>query len=459
MFDILPVLLNGALVLGVLVFVHELGHFLVAKWLGVRVISFSIGMGPRLFGFTRGGTDYRLSLLPLGGFVRMAGDNPEEERTHEPGEFLEQPWWGRALITAAGPLANLVFAVILYVSLYLIGIQIPTSPTRLGGVREASVAERIGLKPGDAIVAWEGKPTANTLELSDAIGATLESKRGADPLRFQVKRVDSTIDFTIPRSQVETLIDGLQWDTGSVIGRVFIGLPAYDAGIKDGDEIIAIEGRRIAYWNDISKTLSRMPDRDVSILMRRGERTYTVVAHTNPEGKIGVEPPAPLTVRQSYPPLEAISLGSRHTLQTIGQIYAGLWSFITDPVRLRKSIAGPIAIAQVASQQASGGILELVAFAAFISLALMVMNLLPIPILDGGHIFFALIEGVRRKPLSLKTQYFFQRIGLVLLVGLVIFSLYNDLSRVTQRHQASTDISKRLTAPTPADTADAAATP
>jgi len=348
---------------------------------------------------------------------------------------------------------------VLYISLYMIGINIPASPTRLGGVREGSVAERVGLRPGDAIVGWEGRPTANTLELSDAIGTTMGGKRGETPYRFRVKREGGTVDLTVPPSEIESLLDGLQWDTGTTIGRVFIGLPAYDAGIKDGDEILAIGGKRVTYWNDISKTLTQQPDSDVPILMRRGEQTYTVVAHTNADGKIGVEPPAPLTVKQSYPPLQAISLGSRHTLQTVGQIYAGLWSFVSNPIRLRKSIAGPIAIAQVASQQASGGFVELMAFAAFISLALMVMNLLPIPILDGGHIFFALIEGVRKKPLSLKTQYFFQRIGLVLLVGLVVFSIYNDLSRVTQRHQASTDISKRLTAPTPADTADAAVTP
>ncbi|HTM01128.1 MAG TPA: site-2 protease family protein, partial [Candidatus Omnitrophota bacterium] len=116
----LPTLLYGALVLGVLVFVHELGHFLVAKWLGVRVLSFSIGMGPRLVGFRAGETDYRISLLPLGGFVRMAGDNPEEEREGDAGEFLEKPWWARALITVAGPLANLLFAMILFFGLYTI---------------------------------------------------------------------------------------------------------------------------------------------------------------------------------------------------------------------------------------------------------------------------------------------------------------------------------------------------
>ena len=130
----LPTLLYGALVLGVLVFVHELGHFLVAKWLGVRVLSFSIGMGPRLFGFRAGETDYRISLLPLGGFVRMAGDNPEEEREGDAGEFLEKPWWARALITVAGPLANLIFAMLLFFGLYTIGYTESDYPARVGRV-------------------------------------------------------------------------------------------------------------------------------------------------------------------------------------------------------------------------------------------------------------------------------------------------------------------------------------
>ena len=143
MHDFWIVALYGALVLGVLVFVHELGHFLVAKWLGVRVLSFSIGMGPRLFGFRKGGTDYRVSLLPLGGFVRMAGDSPEShDRQGQPDEFLEKPWWARAVITAAGPVANLLLAFLINVTVYLIGIRTPDFPATVGRVTHASFSAR-----------------------------------------------------------------------------------------------------------------------------------------------------------------------------------------------------------------------------------------------------------------------------------------------------------------------------
>src|SRR5258705_6841556 len=152
MTEILPVVLYGALLLGVLVLVHELGHFLVAKWLGVRVISFSIGMGPRVVGFRRGGTDYRISLLPLGGFVRMAGDTPEaEERSGAPDEFLSKPWWARALLTAAGPIANLVFALLVNVAVFLGGVEGRDFSTRISKGEAGVGAERIGLQSQDPI--------------------------------------------------------------------------------------------------------------------------------------------------------------------------------------------------------------------------------------------------------------------------------------------------------------------
>jgi regulator of sigma E protease len=148
-----------------------------------------------------------------------------------------------------------------------------------------------------------------------------------------------------------------------------------------------------------------------------------------------------------------VPLAASHTFRVCGQIYAGLWSFVTRPARLGESVAGPIAIAQVAQQTAASGVGELIGFAAFISLALMAMNLLPIPILDGGHIVFSLVEGVRRRPLSMRTQLFFQRVGLFVLVTLVVFSFYNDINRVTQRQRAEADVSKRLSRPAPADSA------
>ena len=208
MFDFLPTLLYGALVLGVLVFVHELGHFLVAKWLGVRVISFSIGMGPRLFGFRKGDTDYRISLLPLGGFVRMAGDNPEEERAGEKGEFLEQPWWGRALIVAAGPGANLVFAVLLFFALYTIGYSESDYRARVDRVEAGSAAERAGLRHGDAFVSWDGQEAGTMGQLLDAVSATLDEKAAPDPVPFVVDRQGARSTLTVPRQDVAALPRG-----------------------------------------------------------------------------------------------------------------------------------------------------------------------------------------------------------------------------------------------------------
>jgi regulator of sigma E protease len=439
--------LYGALVLGVLVFVHELGHFLVAKWLGVRVLSFSIGMGPRLFGFRRGETDYRISLLPLGGFVRMAGDNPEEERSGDPGEFLEKPWWVRALITVAGPLANLVFAMFLFFSLYTFGFTESDYPARVGRVDPSSVAARVGMKNQDAFLTWDGAPAKTMGQLRDAISKTLDTKDGAPAIPIQVQREGKPVDLSVPRADVERLPEGLQWDMKTVIGQVLIGNPAYSAGIREGDRIAEVDGHPVANWNDLQQRVSSHHDEDVKLTVARGKRVFHVTARTTPDGKIGIGPVEQISVRRTFPPATAAKYAVLKTVETVGLIYSGLWSFITNPVKLHESIAGPIAIAQVAKQQASGGFDQLVLFAAFISLALMAMNLLPIPILDGGHVFFALIEGIRKRPLSLKTQLVFQRIGLVVLVGLVVFSFYNDLNRVSRRQRAEADISKRLSAP------------
>jgi len=469
MTEILPVVLYGALLLGVLVLVHELGHFLVAKWLGVRVISFSIGMGPRVIGFTRGGTDYRISLLPLGGFVRMAGDTPEaEERSGAPDEFLSKPWWARALITAAGPIANLVFALLVNVAVFLGGIEGRDFSTRISKVDAGSVAERIGLKPHDEIVNLAGRPARTLSELGEAEEAvtkeavtkgvvTKGSGEGTVPL--VVERGGRAVALSVPRHEVEAITSGLDWDMGTAIGRVLIGYPAYNGGLREGDEILSVDGKPVRIWSDLSTTLRGKPDSVRELTVRRGERVFTITLKTTAEGTIGVSPPEALTYRQTFPPGKAIVLGIQQTFWVTGQIYAGLWSFVSDPVRLHGSVAGPIAIAQVAREQARGGLQQLITFASFISLALMVMNLLPIPVLDGGHILFALIEAVRRKPLSIKTQYFFQRIGLFVLIGLVVFAFYNDVSRVSQRKRAEADIDKRLRSTSPADTAATAPGP
>jgi regulator of sigma E protease len=447
------VVLYGALILGVLVFVHELGHFLAAKWLGVRVLSFSIGMGPRVFGFTRGGTDYRISLLPLGGYVRMAGDTTEgEDRTGAPDEFLEKSWWARALISVAGPAANFVFALFVYMGLYLGGITTTDYTAHVGGVRAGSAAERAGLQGGDLFVSWNGRPAATMATLSAALDQMAEAKE-TTPVAVTVRREGNIVALQVPRADALLVTEGIEWGTETEIGRVLIGLPAYAAGLLEGDRVRRVDGVAVKTWNELARALRSKPGALVTLDVRRGDRDFTVQVKTTPEGQIGVSPPELLSYHQTFPPLRAIQLGVLQTLGTLGQIYAGLWSLVSDPGRIGESVAGPIAISQVARQTAASGVHELIRFGAFISLALMAMNLLPIPILDGGHILFSLIEGIRRRPLSNRTQLAFQRVGLFLLVSLVVFSFYNDLNRVNQRKRAEAAISKRLSRPAHADTA------
>ena len=448
------VVLYGALILGVLVFVHELGHFLAAKWLGVRVLSFSIGMGPRVFGFTRGGTDYRISLLPLGGYVRMAGDTTEgEERMGAPDEFLEKAWWARAIISVAGPAANFVFALLVYMGLYLGGITTTDYTAHVGGVKAGSAAEKTGLQGGDLFLSWDGQPATTMATLSAALDHMAESKEKSPTVTFSVNRGGNQVALQVPRAEALQVTEGIEWGTETEIGRVLIGLPAYSAGLLEGDRVKRVDGAAVTTWNDLARALRSKPGAVVTLDVKRGDRDFTVRVKTTPEGQIGVSPPELLTYHQTFPPLRAIQLGVLQTVGTVGQIYAGLWSLVSDPGRIGDSVAGPIAISQVARQTAASGVHELIRFGAFISLALMAMNLLPIPILDGGHILFSIIEGIRRRPLSERTQLAFQRVGLFLLVSLVVFSFYNDLNRVNQRKRAEAEISKRLSKPAPADTA------
>ena len=444
MHDFWMIALYGALVLGVLVFVHELGHFLVAKWLGVRVLSFSIGMGPRLFGFQKGGTDYRISILPLGGFVRMAGDSPDAtDRQGKPYEFLEKPWWARALITAAGPFANLVLAFAINVSVYLIGVRTPDFPSTVGRVAPQSIAEHVGLREWDRIQSLDGRPAATMRQLANSVERVVTGK-GSEEVPLEVSRAGQRVDLKLPRRDATRFAEELDWNTGTVIGRVFLGLPAYQAGLREGDEILSVDGNRVQNWTDLSSRIRKSPDAPLDLRVRRGAKVFPVTVRTTPDSVIGISLPETITSVERFPLQEALGLGVRQTLYAAGQIYQGLWSFVTNPVKLSSSVAGPIAIAQVARDQAKSGIDQLLSFASFISVALMAMNLLPIPILDGGHVLFAILEGIRRRPLSFRTQAAFQRVGLAVLGGLVIFSFANDLTRVSQRKRAEADINRRL---------------
>jgi len=453
MHDFWSIALYGALVLGALVFFHELGHFLVAKWLGVRVLSFSIGMGPRLFGFQRGGTDYRISILPLGGFVRMAGDSPDAaDRQGKSYEFLEKPWWARALITAAGPFANLLLAFLINIAVYLIGVRTPDFPSTVGHVAPRSIVMTVGLREWDRIESLDGRPAGTMRQLATAVDRVVrDSDKRSDAVPLTVTRQGKKVELRLPRQAAAKFAEELDWNTGTVIGRVFLGLPAYQAGLREGDEILKVDGARVENWTDLSTHIRRSPDTPLLLTVRRGAKVFPITVKTTTDSVIGISLPETITSVERFALPEAISLGLRQTLYAAGQIYQGLWSFVTNPIKLSSTVAGPIAIAQVARDQAKSGLDQLLSFASFISVALMAMNLLPIPILDGGHVLFAVLEGIRRRPLSFKTQAAFQRVGLAVLGGLVIFSFANDLTRVSQRKRAEADIDRRLNHNAPAE--------
>ncbi|HEY7728761.1 MAG TPA: RIP metalloprotease RseP, partial [Candidatus Eisenbacteria bacterium] len=280
--EFLLILLFGFLVLGPLVFVHELGHFLVAKWMGVRVLSFSIGMGPRLFGFRSGETDYRLSLLPIGGYVRMAGESPEsEDRSGDPTEFIEKPWWARALITAAGPLANLVFALLLNTAVFLFGVNVPDYATVVGSVRPGSLAGRVGVQDRDRIVSLDGRKAGTMRQLDAALNHVVGEEHPGS-VSLTVERGGRLVNLSLPREQARRLGEELDWKTGTTIGRVFVGYPAYLAGLREGDEILQVNGEPVRNWGELSQKIRRSPDTALALTVRRGEQTFQLPVRTTP---------------------------------------------------------------------------------------------------------------------------------------------------------------------------------
>ncbi|MDR3567013.1 MAG: RIP metalloprotease RseP [Syntrophobacteraceae bacterium] len=348
-------ILSFVLVLGVLIFVHELGHFLVAKRMGVTVLRFSLGFGPKIAAITRGGTEYRLSLLPLGGYVKMLGEDSGEELTPEEKatSFSEASVWKRLAIVFAGPLSNFLSAILIFALVFTFSGVRELAPV-IGSVNSGSPAQKAGLKGGDKVVSIDGKVIGSWDDLSDYI-----EEHGARPLHFLIKRGDSNISFTVTPavSNVKNLF-------GETISRPLIG-------IASAEELI--------------------------------------VKHVNP-------------LQAGYYALVNTYGYSKVFVLAVVKIVEGI-----IPI---KTLGGPIMIAQMAGKQARKGFADLLNFMAIIGVNLAVLNLLPVPLLDGGHIFFFLIEAVTGKPLSLSKIEIAQKVGLVALLSLMVVVFYNDLARL-----------------------------
>ena len=438
--------------LALLIFVHELGHYSVARWCGVKVLRFSIGFGKPLLRFTVGAdrTEWTVSPFPLGGYVRMLDEReggPGSVEAHEVHRaFNRQSLGKRAAIVIAGPLANFLLAIGLYASLGMVGIEEPAAA--LGDPVAGSQAAAAGLRAGDRVIAIDGREIRSMpefrLRLIDAVvekrAARLVVQRDGRPLQVSLDTGglgSGELDKDFMRSL------GLEIAGGVVsIGSVLPDGSAAKAGLLAGDEIVSVEGRPLGRATDMIDVLRESAEREVALSIRRAgvEQRIVVVPQAQrserPEdagrsvGRIGAALQNRVEmVRVDHGPIDAIGYGARQTwdmswfsLRMLGKMLTGDLSW--------RNLSGPVAIADYAGQSAKVGAFAYVAFLALISVSLGVLNLLPVPVLDGGHLVYYGLEAIKGRPLSERFMQVTQKAGLAAIVGLMAVALFNDLSRL-----------------------------
>jgi regulator of sigma E protease len=425
-------------VLGIMVLVHEWGHFVVAKLFGVRVEVFSIGFGTRLWGVKRGDTDYRLSALPLGGYVKMAGDNPLEERKGDPDEFLSKPRWQRVLIALAGPAMNIVLSVILVAGIYMRGSKQPAfldRPMVLIGVLHDSAAQKAGLLPGDRIVSINSasNPTWDRAQLE------LMSTLPGHALSVEVDRNGQQLSFSVPAAQSVEEAFGYPQDH-LVVSAVNPGTPAERSGLMAGDVILGVNGTMLNNGAEFPPIIDKTQSQPVDLEVQRGDRTLHLTIRPQqvnaPNGashwQIGVLRTGDLVDRRlSIPSAISESIGmnilmTRQVAFVVVELFRGKISL--------NQLEGPLGIARESGRAAKQGVAELLSLMAMIGVNLAVLNLLPIPPLDGGHILMLFIEGTIRRDLSVRVKERFVTVSMVFLLLVFAIVMYNDVLKLIPHH-------------------------
>jgi regulator of sigma E protease len=427
-----------AIGLGVMVLVHEWGHFVIARLFGVRVEVFSIGFGTRLFGFKRGPTDYRISALPLGGYVRMAGDNPAEERKGDPDEFLSKPRWQRVLIALAGPTTNFLMAVVLTAALFMHGGEQPSyadKPVVVAGVVKDSPAQKAGIQPGDHIVSFGGvkDPTWDRLALELALSAPGHS----EPVT--IERNDQLITTSVESQPQPFTVIGYPAEP-VIVGSVAHGLPAEKAGLKEGDVIVAASGQKLMAPSQFSEIVQQSAGNPMTLEILRDGQPQTLQLRPiwgdpgdgMPRWQIGITFRFVTSPRRYSAPQALVKATQFHIVLANKLIYL-VGELFTGRVSL-KQVQGPLGIVQESSRAAKRGFGDLISLMALVSLNLAILNLLPIPILDGGHILMLSIEGLLRRDLSLKIKERFVTVGMVFLLLVFLIVMYNDVLRLFPSH-------------------------
>lgn len=449
MLDILQTVLALIVTLGILVTIHEYGHFWVARRCGVRVLRFSVGFGNPIFSrYDRHGTEFAVAAIPLGGYVKMLdereGPVPEEQR-HE--AFTSKPPGQRIAIAAAGPVANFIFAIAAYWLLSVVGFTTVAPIT--GDINEGSIADQMGLRSGMEIHQVDGRDVTSWRDINmrlleragedSTISMTVSDGQGKRTLTAGLGGWQLPDENPNPLSQFG--LNPLRPDVPAVIGEVVAGGQAEAGGLQAGDRVVAVDGEPVADWYELVERIQQSPGQTQQWRVQRSgeQQTLDITPATRSvdgteQGHVGagvarVDWPDEMLREVSYGPLAAIPNAfsetwsdTRLTLVAIQKMITGLLS----PTNL----SGPITIARVAEASVSSGFEDFVRFLAYLSVSLGILNLLPIPVLDGGHIVYYAIEAVRRRPLSEQVQAFGLRIGMAMILTLMVFALYNDLMRL-----------------------------
>jgi regulator of sigma E protease len=439
-------IIGMVLALGVIILVHEWGHFIAARFFGVRVDVFSIGFGPRLFGVKRGDTDWRVSAFPLGGYVRMAGqditeiDSGEAKPTGAPDELMSKKRWQRAIISFAGPAVNLIFPIVLLAGYFVISGQphpaYLDTPALITNVAANSTASTAGLQSGDRIVSVNGTKTSTWEDAQKALYSGTPDK----PAAIEVQNNGATRQLSLALKA-----DPYDHPLGyspipPVIGQVIPGKPASRAGLKTGDIVRSVDGQKIAYWDQFVDTVRGSGGKTLQLeVERKGQpvalSVTPVKGAADPSERnyqIGIAPDVTMAYR-NVGPVEAAKSATIYTASIISETFGVLAKLFTGRVSV-KELQSVVGISRAAGEAVSMGAFAIISFMALISVNLGILNLLPIPILDGGHILLLSLEGLRRRDFSLTFKERFIQVGLVFLLVIMAYALYNDVVRQLPFH-------------------------
>lgn len=413
--------------LGILVFVHELGHFILAKLVGIRVDRFSLGFPPRIFGKKIGETDYCISWIPLGGYVKMAGMIDEsldkDSIKGEPWEFMSKPIYQRFLVIFAGPVMNIVLAILVFGGIaYVVGLKEPLGVT-VGEIKSQKILTETTLQTGDMITSINEQSV----------------KTWADAMSFIIEKQNIIVGFErdgqlFKTNFLSTYLDSIEKSLPPVVGGLHQDFPGIKAGLQIGDRIVAINGKAIRTWSELTEVVHASAEKPLTVEWQREGETFhaeiipRVEKLQNQEiGLIGIS--YPVQEKEINLP-QSIIHGANYSWQITRLIGQSLKMIFTGQQDFKEAFGGPIMIAKLAKDSAREGESNFIAFIAFLSLNLGLLNLLPIPVLDGGHIVFLLIEAIIRRPISPKAKLIIQQIGMALIIALMLFVIINDIRRV-----------------------------